>query len=65
MRAEARASALSKPLVKPNPYGSLRRAGAAVADDRAMLNGGYGLMEVKCHRRSIPLDAVRSRRAIR
>jgi hypothetical protein len=31
----------------------------------AMLNGGYGLMEVNCHRRSFPLDAVRSPRAIR
>jgi hypothetical protein len=48
-------------LVRTN--GRLRRAGAAVATIGQCLSGGYGWMEVKCHRcetsASIPLDAIR------
>jgi hypothetical protein len=46
-----------------DPDGGLRRAGAAVADNRQCLNGGLGWLEVECNRcktrASLPLDAIR------
>jgi hypothetical protein len=48
-----------------NPDGRLRRPGAAVADHRLCLNGGYSLLEVECHRcksrASTPLDVIGDR----
>jgi hypothetical protein len=49
-----------------NPDGRLRRPGTTRANNRTMSHGGYGWLQVKCHRceteASIPLEHIRRSR---